>query len=304
MKRKNFLTYNQTILDKNLVQRIFGGVLYGFLVIFCTTSIGSQLLDMISPNLVSQQNLFYGLITFFLFVGAWECMKMMKFDPKSWEKWAVFPLIVFVFYRFSKRFFQHGFYFDFNLSEILALSLIVIAVITLFKFSKELYYDNGKLIFTVIYTALPFGFALGLPKFSSVDNTFTLEVFFLFILIWSSDTFAYFTGKFFGKHKMAPKISPKKTWEGFAGGVVLTLVLGFFVEKYFPELRGNWMVVGVLVAVFGPLGDLVESQLKRNFGVKDSGNIIPGHGGILDRLDSFIICAPVVYLYFILEKFI
>lgn len=103
---------------------------------------------------------------------------------------------------------------------------------------------------------------------------------------------------------MAPKISPKKTWEGFAGGVVLTLILGFFVEKYFPELRGNWMVVGVLVAVFGPLGDLVESQLKRNFGVKDSGNIIPGHGGILDRLDSFIICAPVVYLYFILEKFI
>lgn len=304
MRRKNFLTYNQTILDKNLVQRIFGGVLYGFLVIFCTTSIGSQLLDKISPNLVSQQNLFYGLITFFLFVGAWECMKMMKFDPKSWEKWAVFPLIVFVFYRFSKRFFQHGFYFDFNLSEILALSLIVIAVITLFKFSKELYYDNGKLIFTVIYTALPFGFALGLPKFSSVDNTFTLEVFFLFILIWSSDTFAYFTGKFFGKHKMAPKISPKKTWEGFAGGVVLTLILGFFVEKYFPELRGNWMVVGVLVAVFGPLGDLVESQLKRNFGVKDSGNIIPGHGGILDRLDSFIICAPVVYLYFILEKFI
>ena len=291
-------------MDKNLVQRIFGGVLYGFLVIFCTTSIGSQLLDKISPNLVSQQNLFYGLITFFLFVGAWEGMKMMKFDPKSWEKWAVFPLIVFVFYRFSKRFFQHGFYFDFNLSEILALSLIVIAVITLFKFSKELYYDNGKLIFTVIYTALPFGFALGLPKFSSVDNTFTLEVFFLFILIWSSDTFAYFTGKFFGKHKMAPKISPKKTWEGFAGGVVLTLILGFFVEKYFPELRGNWMVVGVLVAVFGPLGDLVESQLKRNFGVKDSGNIIPGHGGILDRLDSFIICAPVVYLYFILEKFI
>ncbi|KIA90029.1 phosphatidate cytidylyltransferase [Kaistella jeonii] len=291
-------------MDKNLVQRIFGGFLYGFLVIFCTTPLGSQLLDKISPKLVTQQDLFYGLITFFLFVGAWECMKMMKFDPKSWEKWAIFPLIILVFYRFSKRFFQHGFFFDFNLSEILALSLIVIAVITLFKFSKELYYDNGKLIFTVIYTALPFGFALGLPKFSTVDNTFTLEVFFLFILIWSSDTFAYFTGKFFGKHKMAPKISPKKTWEGFAGGVVLTLILGFFVEKYFPELRGNWMVVGVLVAVFGPLGDLVESQLKRTFGVKDSGNIIPGHGGILDRLDSFIICAPVVYLYFILEKFI
>ena len=286
------------------MQRLFGGFLYGFIVIFCTTPFGSHLLDYISPNLVPQQNLFYGLITFFLFMGAWECMKMMKFDAKSWEKWAVFPLIVFVFYRFSKRFFQHGFFFDFNLSEILALSLIVIAVITLFRFSKELYYDNGKLIFTVIYTALPFSFALGLPKFSSVDHTFTLEVFFLFILIWSSDSFAYFTGKFFGKHKMAPKISPKKTWEGFAGGVILTLILAFFIEQNFPELRGNWMIVGFLVAVFGPFGDLVESQLKRTFGVKDSGNVIPGHGGILDRLDSFIICAPVVYLYFILEKFI
>ena len=291
-------------MDKNLVQRLFGGFLYGFLVIFCTTPIGATLLNKISPNPIQQQQLFYGLITFLLFVGAWECMKLMKFSPKSWEKWLVFPIILLVFYRFSKKYFQHGFYFDFNLSEILALSLIVIAVITLFRFSKELYFDNGKLIFTVIYTALPFGFALGLPKFSAVDETFSLEVFFLFVLIWSSDTFAYFTGKFFGKHKMAPKISPKKTWEGFAGGVVLTLVAGFFVELYFPELRGNWIVVGFLVSIFAPLGDLVESQLKRTFGVKDSGNIIPGHGGILDRLDSFIICVPVVYLYFILEKFI
>lgn len=227
----------------------------------------------------------------------------MRFD-NSWEKWVVFPLVVLVYYRFSKRFFQHGFHFDLNLSEILALALLLIAVITLFRFSKELYYENGKLIFTVIYTALPFCFALGLPAFSRLEDTFSLEILFLFILIWSSDSFAYFAGRLFGKHKMAPKISPKKTWEGFAGGVILTLVLSFFVEKYFPELRGNWMIVGFLVAVFAPIGDLVESQLKRTFGVKDSGNIIPGHGGILDRLDSFMICAPVVYLYFILEKFL
>lgn len=292
-------------MDKNLVQRIFGGFLYGFIVIFCTTPLGAFLLDKISPNLVSQQHLYYGLIVFFLFAGAWECMKMMRFDPKSWEKWLVFPLIVLVFYRFfTTRYFKHGFYFDFNLSEILAFALIVIAVVTLFRFSKELYYDNGKLIFTVIYTTLPFGFALGLPSFDNSDHSFSMEVFFLFILIWSSDTFAYFTGKFFGKHKMAPKISPKKTWEGFAGGVVLTIILAFFIEKLHPDLRGNWIVVGFLVSVFAPLGDLVESQLKRTFGVKDSGNIIPGHGGILDRLDSFMICAPVVYLYFILEKFI
>ena len=289
-------------MDKNLILRLFGGALYGLLVIMCTTPLGAEWINSVFPDLVKQQNLFYGLMTFFLFVGAWECIRIMKFDPKSWEKWVVFPLIILVFYYFSKRYFQHGFYFNFNLTEILALSLIVIAVITLFKFPKELYFDNGKLIFTVIYTALPFSFALGLPKFSMAEETFTLEVFFLFVLIWSSDSFAFFTGKFFGKHKMAPKISPKKTWEGFAGGVFFTLIIGYFIEMKFPDLRGNYIIVGFLVSVFAPFGDLVESQLKRNFGVKDSGNIIPGHGGILDRLDSFIICAPVVYLYFILEK--
>jgi phosphatidate cytidylyltransferase len=290
-------------LDKNLVLRLFGGALYGLLVLVCTTPLGSEWINSISPNLVKQQDLYYGLITFFLFVGAWECVKLMKFDPKGWEKWVVFPLILFVFYQlFSKRFFNHGFYFDLNLSEILAFSLILIAIVTLFRFTKELYFDSGKLIFTVIYTVLPFGFALGLPTFSDDGNTFTLEVFLLFVLIWSSDSFAYFTGKFFGKRKMAPKISPKKTWEGFAGGVFFTIILGYFIEMYYPDLRGNYIIVGLLVSVFGPIGDLVESQLKRTFGVKDSGNIIPGHGGILDRLDSFIICAPVVYLYFILEK--
>ena len=290
-------------MDKNLIQRTLSGLVYVAVIFLCATPFGAQLLDSVSPGLVQQQYLYYALISFLLLVGTWECMKIMKFGD-GYEKWIVFPLVIFIFYVFSKRYFQHGFYFDFRLSEILALSLTVIAVITLFKFSNELYIDSGKLIFTVIYVALPFSFALGLPKYSSIENTFSLEVIFLFILIWSSDTFAYLVGKFFGKHKMAPKISPKKTWEGYIGGVVLTLVLSYFVEQYQPQLRGNWMVVGFLIAAFAPLGDLVESQLKRNFGVKDSGNIIPGHGGVLDRLDSFLICVPVVYLYFILEKFI
>ncbi|MBQ0151442.1 MAG: phosphatidate cytidylyltransferase [Chryseobacterium sp.] len=290
-------------MDKNLIQRTLSGIVYIAVIFLCTTPFGSQLIDLISPGLIQQQYLYYGLISFLLIVGTWECIKIMKFS-NSYEKWIVLPLVLFVFYMFSKRYFGHGFYFDFRLSEVLALALVLIAVITLFKFTSELYIDSGKLIFTVIYVALPFSFALGLPKYSSIENTFSLEVIFLFALIWSSDTFAYLVGKFFGKHKMAPKISPKKTWEGYAGGVVLTLVLSYFVEQYQPQLRGNWMVVGFLIAAFAPLGDLVESQLKRTFGVKDSGNIIPGHGGVLDRLDSFLICVPVVYLYFILEKFI
>jgi len=289
-------------LDKNFFQRSLSGLVYVLVIAICTTPVGAYLFSSFLPE-VKQQYLFYGLITFFFAVGIFECVRIMKFDNGIY-KWLVFPIAAFIYYTFTKRFFYHGFFFNVNLSEMLSLALIPIAAITLFKFPKELYFENGKLIFTVVYLALPFGFALGLPKFSTLDPeyTFTLEVFMLFVLIWSSDTFAYLTGKFFGKHKMAPKISPKKTWEGFAGGVVLTLVLGFFVEQYFPELRGNWMIVGLLVSIFAPLGDLVESQLKRSFAVKDSGNIIPGHGGVLDRLDSFIICAPVVYLYFILEK--
>ena len=286
-------------MDKNLIQRLFSGAIYGLLIFLCTTDYGAKLVNVISPDLVKQEQLYYGLITFFVTVGAYECVRIMKFDSTLY-KWLVLPLIALVYYKFTTRFFGHAFYFNYNLSEILALSLIIIASITLFKFSSELYYDEGKLIFTVIYVSLPFGFALGLPKF--YDGTFTWEVFLLFVLIWSSDSFAYFTGRLFGKHKMAPKISPKKTWEGFVGGVIFTLVLGYFIEQKFPELRGNWIIVGFLVSVFAPIGDLVESQLKRTFGVKDSGNIIPGHGGVLDRLDSFIIAAPVVYLYFILEN--
>lgn len=291
-------------MDKNFIQRSISGFIYVLVIAICTTPLGEYLFSSFLPQ-VKQQYLFYGLITFFLVIGLYECIKIMKFDNGIY-KWLVFPIAAIIYYRFTKRFFYHGFFFDFNFSEMMALALIPIAVVTLFKYSRELYFENGKLIFAVVYVTLPFAFSLGLPKFSTLDpsKTFTLEVFMLFVLIWSSDTFAYLTGKFFGKHKMAPRISPKKTWEGFAGGVILTLILGFFVEQNFPELRGNWMIVGFLVSVFAPLGDLVESQLKRSFAVKDSGNIIPGHGGILDRLDSFIICAPVIYLYFILEKLV
>lgn len=288
-------------MDKNLIQRLISGAIYGLLIFLCTTEYGALYLNKISPDLVKPHQLFYGLITFFLIIGAYECVKIIRFDNNIY-KWLVLPLVAIVYYKFSTRFFGFGFYFNFNLSEILALSLILIASITIFKFPDELYYDEGKLIFTVIYTALPFGFALGLPKYFLNDNSFTWEVFLLFVLIWSSDSFAYFTGRLFGKHKMAPKISPKKTWEGFAGGVLFTIILGYFIEQKFPDLRGNWVIVGLLVSIFAPIGDLVESQLKRTFGVKDSGKIIPGHGGVLDRLDSFIIAAPVVYLYFILEK--
>ncbi|HYG68257.1 MAG TPA: phosphatidate cytidylyltransferase [Anaeromyxobacteraceae bacterium] len=119
-----------------------------------------------------------------------------------------------------------------------------------------------------------------------------------FVVTWGNDTFAYFAGHFFGKHKLNERLSPKKTWEGFAGGAVGSVV-GALVTKWLllPEL-GLWpaVVIGVGGAVLGPLGDLAESMIKRAAGVKDSGKIIPGHGGLLDRIDALLFVGPWIYV--------
>ncbi|MDL1913884.1 MAG: phosphatidate cytidylyltransferase [Bergeyella sp.] len=286
-------------MKNHLVQRLIFGLLYAAVIVFATHPAGSLLLKSIGLD-ISQYYLYYLLIISLSLLSIKECISIMKFG-NGWAKYLVFIMAGAVLYRYSVKYFNHGFSFRINLSEILGLSLVLIAIITLFKFRTELYTENGKLIFTVIYASLTYGFALGIPSFS-YSQAFSLEAFFLFVLIWSSDTFAFVFGRLFGKHKIAPKISPKKTWEGFLGSFFSTLLLSYFINKNFPELKGNWIIVGILVTIFGPLGDLVESQLKRNFGVKDSGSLIPGHGGVLDRLDSFIICSPVIYLYFMLDR--
>ena len=122
------------------------------------------------------------------------------------------------------------------------------------------------------------------------------------ILIWASDTFAYLGGSLFGKHKLAPNISPGKTWEGFLISCVLTaaLAVGFSYIPYFRAIGfavGHWIVIALLTEVFGLLGDLIESLFKRKAGVKDSGNIIPGHGGVLARVDSILFATVPVWLF-------
>lgn len=118
-------------------------------------------------------------------------------------------------------------------------------------------------------------------------------------ITWGNDTSAYFFGRFLGKHKLAPTVSPNKTWEGFFGGMLGSIV-GMFIARgfFFPQLTVmDCLVLGFGGALLGPLGDLCESLLKRTYGVKDSGRAIPGHGGFLDRLDALIFNAPLVFLY-------
>lgn len=122
--------------------------------------------------------------------------------------------------------------------------------------------------------------------------------FLAFVLIWTNDTGAYLVGRWIGKHKLAPKISPKKTWEGFIGGAILTFIAAYIAaqqEIFYVQLTPVMIMAGIF-SVFGPVGDLFESSLKRKAGVKDSGNIIPGHGGILDRLDGLLMASLVTSL--------
>lgn len=129
------------------------------------------------------------------------------------------------------------------------------------------------------------------PQFASIPLGIVL-------LVWANDTFAYFAGSLLGKHKITPEISPKKSWEGFAGGLVFALVTAYVLSGFYFSLNPvQWMVVASLVVVFGTLGDFFESWLKRQAGVKDSGSFMPGHGGFLDRFDALIFCLPFVTIY-------
>ncbi|MDO6813522.1 phosphatidate cytidylyltransferase [Tenacibaculum soleae] len=153
-----------------------------------------------------------------------------------------------------------------------------------------------KLFLQVIYLILPFYFLIKLPF---IDNSYHPNVIICIILmIWTNDSFAFIVGKNFGKHKLFESVSPKKTIEGFIGGLVFSILAGFLIGKLSNSFSIlNWVIIAIIVAVFGSLGDLVESKFKRQANIKDSGIIMPGHGGLLDRLDSLFFLAPFVYLY-------
>ena len=118
------------------------------------------------------------------------------------------------------------------------------------------------------------------------------------LLLWLNDTGAYFVGSLVGKHKLFERISPGKTWEGSAGGALFALATAWGLSMLFIQLTTmHWLILAIIVVISGTIGDLVESMLKRSLGIKDSGNILPGHGGMLDRFDAVLISAPFVFVY-------
>tara|TARA_B100000780_G_C21079707_1_gene434747 strand:+ start:550 stop:1194 length:645 start_codon:yes stop_codon:yes gene_type:complete len=155
-------------------------------------------------------------------------------------------------------------------------------------------------IIPFIYVLTPF---LIVQLFGFTDRNYPLKEFdsspilILFVLTWVFDSFAYIIGSRFGKNRIMPKISPKKSWEGFLGGMVFTVLSVYYINQFFDSFTINFLIILSLIVPFtATAGDFIESYYKREAGVKDSGNLIPGHGGFLDRMDALMISIPVLYL--------
>ena len=180
--------------------------------------------------------------------------------------------------------------------QILFLVLGLVSIYEMWKLRK-----GKSKVYAFVYVLLPFFLIhffgkIEILNFNSVFDPSLILL--MFILTWTFDTFAYLFGVRFGKTKIMPSVSPKKSWEGFAGGFIFTVLASFITTHYFLEVDNS---IALAMSLFLPftatLGDFTESYYKRKAGVKDSGNFIPGHGGMLDRMDAFMITIPVLYIY-------
>jgi phosphatidate cytidylyltransferase len=179
--------------------------------------------------------------------------------------------------------------------------VIILREMMKWKGSGQPFSNVGIGLLGLFYVALPMSL-LNIIAFDKYAYDYR-RVFALLFLVWASDIGAYAVGRTFGKRKLAPKISPGKTWEGWAGGFVMTLLVGWTIGFMLPDMPlTHRLVAAGVVAIFAPLGDLAESMLKRSVGVKDSGSIMPGHGGLLDRFDAFLLVLPVLALLQLLAR--
>lgn len=173
---------------------------------------------------------------------------------------------------------------------------IMVIVAELFRKHENPFHNISYTIFGVLFAAVPFCFFYAIA-FTDGNYSHQYPLAFL-ILLWSSDTGAYLFGVNLGKHRLFERHSPKKTWEGFAGGMLTSLFAAFIISHYFNELSLiHWLGMSAIIVTAGTLGDLSESMLKRSLSTKDSGSLLPGHGGLLDRFDGLLLAAPLVFVY-------
>ena len=264
----------------NISKRVLSGIVFVSILIF---SILFSKITFIS--------LFFILMIFCLY----EFKKMIQLK-------SVFPYIIgtllFIFSNILTA--KNG---DFRLFiEYIGVALFLTIFISfasiLFAKKEEVISHLGKIFLSVIYIVVPFTLMVQIPFLNTQYSYINTTILGVFILIWVNDTFAFLIGKNFGKHKLLERISPNKTIEGFLGGMFFTFTASFVLANQFTTLSlVQWVVIAGIVSIFGVLGDLIESMFKRQAGVKDSSNFIPGHGGFLDRFDSVIFAAPFIFIY-------
>ena len=176
-------------------------------------------------------------------------------------------------------------------------------IVELFHESETPLRNVATTLMGIFYVAFPMSLMLFIPVLITGEWKPEAFLFYLFI-VWGNDVFAYLTGIAIGKHKMSPRISPKKSWEGFAGGIVGAIAMGAVGSFVVGGSLGMWLGLAAVVAITSVFGDLVESMFKREAGIKDSGKIMPGHGGVLDRFDALLISSPFAFVYLIGASFL
>lgn len=179
---------------------------------------------------------------------------------------------------------------------LLTLTVTAVFVQELFKKSPAPFTNIAYTFLGLVLVIAPFSFFHALAYLGNSFN-FHFPLAFL-LMLWANDTGAYLCGMAIGKHKLFERHSPKKTWEGFIGGVLIAAGVGSVIGHFYTDLPWvQWAFVGIIIGTVGTMGDLVESMFKRSINVKDSGSILPGHGGLLDRFDGLFLAVPVVYTY-------
>lgn len=244
---------------------------------------------------------YFGKVPFLIFVLAISLMAFYEFTLMLRKKNS--------YVNFLMGFIAVGFlilnqYFPMmNTYSFFIIWLVVLLIIELFRNKESALSNLGATLLSVMFLGLFGSSLLGIREFYSIDDEFYVNGGYLIIsvmvTIWVCDSAAFFGGTALGKHKLFPRVSPNKSWEGAIFGFVfaiITMVIAKFVVLNFLEWK-DVFIIGLIVGIIGQIGDLVESLIKRDAGVKDSSALIPGHGGIFDRFDSLLFSAPVIYFY-------
>jgi phosphatidate cytidylyltransferase len=224
-------------------------------------------------------------------IGSFELFKMAEKSESSSPLWlAALPLAAFAYFN------HHLFGASTLHFSYIPFMFMALASIALIFSMKNIQGAMGNATLAVFYLAVPLALIV---RVSIFDGYFIYQFpLAILALIWANDTFAYLIGSILGRTKIAPGISPRKTYEGLLGGILGAIALSYVIGKYVEQIPlGHWPFLAVLISIASTIGDLFESKLKRNADVKDSGKIFPGHGGLLDRIDSLLFVFPMVYVY-------